>query len=78
MRSVSIAWVLAAGPAAPELLVAAAGPLDDVDGDPGPSEFIAAASQKFTKKFPNLPLNLKSPFRIFIRYIKRKAKNIER
>ena len=51
MRSVSIAWVLAAGPAAPELLVAAAGPLDDVDGDPGPSEFIAAASQKFTKKF---------------------------
>ena len=54
MRSVSIAWVLAAGPAAPELLVAAAGPLDDVDGDPGPSEFIAAASQKFTKKFPNL------------------------
>ena len=47
MRSVSIAWVLAAGPAAPELLVAAAGPLDDVDGDPGPLEFIAAASQKF-------------------------------
>ena len=53
MRSVSIAWVLAAGPAAPELLVAAAGPLDDVDGDPGPSEFIAAASQKFTKKIQN-------------------------
>ena len=56
MRSVSIAWVLAAGPAAPELLVAPAGPLDDVDGDPGPSEFIAAASQKFTNRFQNLEI----------------------
>ena len=64
----SIAWLLAADPATAELLVATAGPLDDVDGDPGtgPLGFIAAASpqesQKITKFGKNCdPLNLKNP-----------------